>query len=145
MFNGSLGDFCGKTEPTISPSSEIICHCCSFSCLSVGGSKRVFPPAWLTLNSPPGPLLSGEACTIVLRGATQQILDEAERSLHDALCVLAQTVKEPRTVFGGGTHTANTNIHFIHTHTLILIVRSYSASVRLLRDADGQGGNRSGQ
>ncbi|XP_039529092.1 T-complex protein 1 subunit beta [Pimephales promelas] len=44
----------------------------------------------------------GEACTIVLRGATQQILDEAERSLHDALCVLSQTVKETRTVFGGG-------------------------------------------
>lgn len=44
----------------------------------------------------------GEACTIVLRGATQQILDEAERSLHDALCVLTQTVKEPRTVYGGG-------------------------------------------
>ncbi|GCB74717.1 hypothetical protein scyTo_0003808 [Scyliorhinus torazame] len=43
----------------------------------------------------------GEACTIVLRGATQQILDEAERSLHDALCVLAQTVKETRTVYGG--------------------------------------------
>lgn len=38
----------------------------------------------------------------MLRGATQQILDEAERSLHDALCVLAQTVKEPRTVYGGG-------------------------------------------
>ncbi|CAG2176482.1 unnamed protein product [Oppiella nova] len=45
----------------------------------------------------------GEACTIVLRGATQQILDEAERSLHDALCVLSQTVKEPRIVFGGGS------------------------------------------
>lgn len=44
----------------------------------------------------------GEACTVVLRGATQQILDEAERSMHDALCVLAQTVKETRTVFGGG-------------------------------------------
>lgn len=44
----------------------------------------------------------GEACTVVLRGATQQILDEAERSLHDALCVLSQTVKETRTVFGGG-------------------------------------------
>merc|ERR1719234_2935211 len=29
----------------------------------------------------------GEACSVVLRGATQQILDEAERSLHDALCV----------------------------------------------------------
>jgi len=44
----------------------------------------------------------GEACTIVLRGATQQILDEADRSLHDALCVLSQTVKETRTVYGGG-------------------------------------------
>ena len=44
----------------------------------------------------------GEACTVVLRGATKQILDEAERSLHDALCVLTSTVKETKTVFGGG-------------------------------------------
>jgi T-complex protein 1 subunit beta len=44
----------------------------------------------------------GEACTVVIRGATQQIIDEAERSLHDALCVLAATVKESRTVYGGG-------------------------------------------
>jgi len=44
----------------------------------------------------------GEACTIVIRGATSQIIDEAERSLHDALCVLAATVKETRTVYGGG-------------------------------------------
>ncbi|KAJ3313304.1 T-complex protein 1 subunit beta [Boothiomyces sp. JEL0838] len=45
---------------------------------------------------------AGEACTIVLRGASNQLLDEAERSLHDALCVLSQTVKEPKTVLGGG-------------------------------------------
>lgn len=45
---------------------------------------------------------AGEACTIVLRGATHQLLDEAERSLHDALCVLTQTVKEPATTLGGG-------------------------------------------
>jgi len=44
----------------------------------------------------------GEACTIVLRGASQHILDEAERSLHDALCVLSQTVNETRTVLGAG-------------------------------------------
>merc|ERR1712173_65390 len=44
----------------------------------------------------------GEACSIVLRGATEQIIGEAERSLHDALCVLTSTVKEPRTVYGGG-------------------------------------------
>lgn len=45
---------------------------------------------------------SGEACTIVLRGASNHVLDEAERSLHDALCVLTQTVKETRTICGGG-------------------------------------------
>lgn len=38
----------------------------------------------------------------MLRGATQQILDEAERSLHDALCVLVTHVKEARTVAGAG-------------------------------------------
>lgn len=43
-----------------------------------------------------------EACTIVLRGASQHILDEAERSLHDALCVLVQTVKNKLVVYGGG-------------------------------------------
>ncbi|KAF9970605.1 T-complex protein 1 subunit beta [Actinomortierella ambigua] len=45
---------------------------------------------------------AGEACTVVLRGATHQLLDEAERSLHDALSVLSQTTREPRTVLGGG-------------------------------------------
>jgi T-complex protein 1 subunit beta len=44
----------------------------------------------------------GEACTIIVRGASKQILDEAERSLHDALCVLAQMIKNTRTVLGGG-------------------------------------------
>ena len=45
---------------------------------------------------------AGEACTVILRGANMQLLNEAERSLHDALCVLSQTVLETRTVLGGG-------------------------------------------
>ncbi|KAJ8614476.1 hypothetical protein CTAYLR_000860 [Chrysophaeum taylorii] len=45
---------------------------------------------------------SGEACTIVLRGASTHVLDEAERSLHDALCVLTRCVADTRTVPGGG-------------------------------------------
>lgn len=45
---------------------------------------------------------SGTACTIILRGASSHLLDEAERSLHDALCVLTETVKETRVVCGGG-------------------------------------------
>ncbi|KAJ1501849.1 T-complex protein 1 subunit beta, partial [Coelomomyces lativittatus] len=46
--------------------------------------------------------VQGDACTIVLRGATHQLLDEAERSIHDALAVLSQTTREPRIVYGGG-------------------------------------------
>lgn len=45
---------------------------------------------------------SGSACSIILRGASSHLLDEAERSLHDALCVLTETVKETRVLCGGG-------------------------------------------
>jgi len=45
---------------------------------------------------------SGSACSIVLRGASMHVLDEAERSLHDALAVLSQTCKETRVTLGGG-------------------------------------------
>ena len=43
-----------------------------------------------------------EACTIVLRAGSDSLLGEAERSLHDALCVLTSTVKNPKTLLGGG-------------------------------------------
>merc|ERR1712110_81081 len=43
-----------------------------------------------------------EACTIVLRGASKHILDEAERSMHDALCVLTSTIQNKKTTYGGG-------------------------------------------
>jgi len=45
----------------------------------------------------------GEACAIVLRGANSHILEEAERSLHDALCVLSQMIKNSKTVWGAGS------------------------------------------
>jgi len=44
-----------------------------------------------------------EACSIVLRGASAHVLDEADRSLHDALAVIYQAVmNEKRIVYGGG-------------------------------------------
>jgi len=43
-----------------------------------------------------------EACSIVLRGSGSHILDEAERSLHDAICVLVAAVKNHKTIYGGG-------------------------------------------
>jgi len=44
----------------------------------------------------------GEACTIVLRGASSHLLDEMERSVHDALCILTQTIRNSKVVLGGG-------------------------------------------
>jgi T-complex protein 1 subunit beta len=45
---------------------------------------------------------AGEACSIVLRGSGSHILDEAERSFHDAICVLIAAVKNHLVVYGGG-------------------------------------------
>jgi thermosome len=42
------------------------------------------------------------AVTILIRGGTERIVDEAERSLHDALCVARDVVEEPKIVAGGG-------------------------------------------
>ncbi len=39
---------------------------------------------------------------ILVRGGTERIVDEAERSLHDALCVARDVVEEPKIVAGGG-------------------------------------------
>jgi thermosome len=44
-----------------------------------------------------------KAVTILIRGGTQRIVDEAERSLHDALCVVRDVVQEPKVVAGGGS------------------------------------------
>ncbi|MGA3191009.1 MAG: thermosome subunit beta [Candidatus Bathyarchaeia archaeon] len=43
-----------------------------------------------------------KAVTILIRGGTQRIVDEAERSVHDALCVVRDVVEEPKIVAGGG-------------------------------------------
>merc|ERR1711935_199499 len=46
--------------------------------------------------------MGGAACTIVLRGSSNHVVDEAERSVHDALCILAATIKHPKRIYGGG-------------------------------------------
>jgi thermosome len=42
------------------------------------------------------------AVSILLRGSTDLIVDEAERALHDALCVIRNVVEDGRVVSGGG-------------------------------------------
>lgn len=48
-------------------------------------------------NSP-----QGKTASILVRGSNQLVLDEADRSLHDALCVIRSLVKKRALVPGGG-------------------------------------------
>ena len=74
----------------------------------------------------------GEACTVVIRGATKQILDEADRSLHDALCVLSRTVKETKVVYGGGERE-NVHVHVnINTHVVVNVYMYVACSCQFV-------------
>ena len=42
-----------------------------------------------------------KSVTILIRGGTQQLTDEADRSLHDALCVIKDVLEEPKILAGG--------------------------------------------
>lgn len=43
----------------------------------------------------------GKTVSVLLRGSNQLVLDEADRSLHDALCVVRALVKKRSLVYGG--------------------------------------------
>ncbi len=43
-----------------------------------------------------------KAVTVVIRGGSSQVVDEAERALHDALCVVRNAVQDKKIVAGGG-------------------------------------------
>jgi thermosome len=47
-----------------------------------------------------------KAVTIVIRGAAGHVLDEAERSLHDGLCVVRNVIEDGKIVAGGGAPEA---------------------------------------
>ncbi|MGA3404573.1 MAG: thermosome subunit beta [Candidatus Bathyarchaeia archaeon] len=49
------------------------------------------------------------AVTIVLRGGTEHVVDEAERSLHDALCVVRDAIEDAKILAGGGASEAETS------------------------------------
>jgi len=48
------------------------------------------------------------AVTVVVRGGTEHVVDEAERSLHDALCVVRDAIEDGKMVAGGGAPEAET-------------------------------------
>merc|ERR1719433_1975495 len=54
---------------------------------------------------------TSKACTILLRGANEFMLEEAERSVHDALCAVGRTLESNSVVPGGGAVETALSLH----------------------------------
>jgi len=52
----------------------------------------------------------GKTVSVLVRGSNQLVLEEAERSLHDALCVVRSLVKERHMIAGGGAPEAELRV-----------------------------------
>lgn len=47
--------------------------------------------------------VNSKAVTVLIRGGTKMVVDEAKRSLHDALCVTRNLIKDSAIIYGGGS------------------------------------------
>jgi len=54
---------------------------------------------------------TSKATTILLRGPNEYMLDEAERSIHDSICVVSRTLESNSVVPGGGAVEVALSIH----------------------------------
>jgi len=52
-----------------------------------------------------------KACTILLRGANEFMLEEADRSVHDSLCAVSRTLESNAVVPGGGAVETALSLH----------------------------------
>ncbi|ODV91565.1 hypothetical protein CANCADRAFT_130 [Tortispora caseinolytica NRRL Y-17796] len=76
--------------------------------VSLSGGSRIVQVSGIKLPTAPSLVATAAAASstpitvsILIRGANNMILDEAERSLHDALCVIRCLVKQKSMVAGG--------------------------------------------
>ena len=61
--------------------------------------RKVEQDRWVFVEGCKNP----KALTLLIRGGTQRIVDEAERSVHDALMVTKDVIEKPGIVAGGGS------------------------------------------
>jgi T-complex protein 1 subunit delta len=57
-----------------------------------------------------GVLNKGKTVTVLVRGSNRMLLDEADRSVHDALCVIRSLVKQRFLMVGGGSPEVETSL-----------------------------------
>lgn len=56
-------------------------------------------------------LLGSKAVTILVRGSSRMVVDEANRSIHDAICVVRNMIRDNRILPGGGASELNCSIN----------------------------------
>ena len=64
--------------------------------------KRVEEDNWVFIEGCKNP----KAISILIRGGSQRVIDEADRSMHDALMVVKDVIEKPEIVYGGGAPEA---------------------------------------
>lgn len=74
-----------------------------------------------------------KAVTIFVRGGSEQIVDEAKRSIHDALCSIRNLIKCNKIVYGGGAPELACSVHLQEESSKISTVEQYA--VRAFADA----------
>ena len=66
------------------------------------------------------------AASIILRGANDFMVDEMERSIHDALCVVKRVLESNQVVPGGGAVEAALSVYLENfARTLVSVTVAY--------------------
>ena len=83
----------GVVQTTVNGlTSEVLGSCGKFEEVQIGSER------YNLFTGCPGT----KSCTIVLRGGADQYIDEAERSLNDAIMIVRRAIKANSVVAGGG-------------------------------------------
>ena len=69
--------------------------------------KKVESDKWVFVEGCRNP----QAVTILIRGGSQRVVDEVDRSMHDALMVVKDVIEKPSIVAGGGAPEAHIAMH----------------------------------
>lgn len=67
----------------------------------------------------------GKTVTVLMRGTNKLVLDEADRSLHDALCVVRSLVKKRYLIGGGGSPEAECSLKLTQWSKTLTGVKAY--------------------
>ena len=97
------------TKLTKATGARIVTNLDDLTAKDLGSAKlveerKIEDDKWVFLEGSKNP----KAVTLLIRGGSQRVVDEAERALHDAIMVTKDVVEHPAIVAGGGAPEAET-------------------------------------